>query len=172
MKRIAASLVLLALALGAGCSGSGDESKKSETIEAREVPAIYADILAQRDLIHAAISKGTAMWHEDCAQVVAAANELNDLFLELQKRAATLPSLDERRRGFESHAGLTLGLVATMEERARGEIVGALPALMIELDRFLLGLEHYFTPEQLGGRAVAQQPGFNPNRPPPPPSPI
>jgi hypothetical protein len=168
---VARSLVVLALVAGAGCSGS-DEAAKPGTVQARDLPAIYADVLTQRDRVHKAIAKGTEMWHEDCAEVSAGAGQLETLLTELQARAAAMPEFGEKVRGIDSHLGLTLGVVTTMRDHALQEVVGMLPGSMIQLDAFLRGLESHFTPEQLGGQSVTERPGFNPNPPPPPPSPI
>lgn len=176
MRRIAGSLatslVALALIAGTGCSGSGDDGAKPATVQAREMPAIYADILTQRDRAQKAIAKGTDMWHEDCAEVAAASAQLETLLTELQQRAAAMPELGDRARGIDSHVGLTLGVISTLRENAVQEIVGMLPGSMIQLDAYLRGLESYFTPEQIGGESVTARPGFNPNPPPPPLSPV
>jgi len=47
-----------------------------------------------------------------------------------------------------------------------------LPGGMIQLDAYLRGLESHFTPEQLGGQSVTTRPGFNPEPPAPPLSPV
>ncbi len=168
---LAGSLVALALVAGSGCS-SGEQGATTATLEPRELSAIYADILTQRDRAQKAIAKGTAMWHDDCAEVSAAAGQLEALITELQRRAAAMPEIGERMRGIDSHIGLTLGVIANLRENAVGEVVGMLPGAMIQLDAFLRSLEAFFTPEQIGTESVTARPGFNPNPPPPPPSPI
>jgi hypothetical protein len=176
MRRIAGSLArslaVLALVVATGCSGSGEEGAKTATVQARELPAIYSDILDARDRAHKAIAKGTDMWHEDCAEVSAATGQLETLLTEVQQRASQMPELGTAITGLESHIGLTLGVVTMMRENAVQEVVGMLPGNMIQLDAFLRGLETHFTPEQIGGKSVTTRPGFNPNPPPPPPSPI
>ena len=69
MKRIAGSLVVLALVFAAGaCSDSNDGTGKIGTVAARELPTVYGDILTQRDRAQKAIAKGTEMWHEEWIQ--------------------------------------------------------------------------------------------------------
>lgn len=175
MRRTAGSLatplIVLALIAGTGCSGS-EEGAKTATVQPRSAAAAYGDILAQRDRAQKAISKGTEMWHEDCAEVAGASAQLESLLTELQQRASETPALAGQQAGIHSHIGLTLGVVAQMRENAVQEIVGMLPGSMIQLDSFLRGLESYFPPDQLGGQSVTTRPGFNPNPPPPPLSPV
>ena len=44
--------------------------------------------------------------------------------------------------------------------------------MMIALDAVLQGIESHLTREELGRESVVTRPGFNPVRPPPPPSPV
>jgi hypothetical protein len=112
------------------------------------------------------------MWHEDCAEVSAGASQLETLLTELQIRVAQEQTFGDAARGIDSHVGLTLGVVTTLRDNAVQEVVGMLPGGMIQLDAFLRGLESHFTPDQLGGQSVTTRPGFNPNPPPAPPSPV
>ena len=172
MRRIAGSWIVLGLILTAGCSGSGEKGGAAGVVQARELPAIYGDILTQRDRIQKAIGKSPDMWHEDCAEVAAGASELENLLTELMQRTTQMPELGEAATGVQSHVGLTLGVIAAMRDNAIQEIVGMLPGSMIQLDAYLRGLESHFTPEQLGGQSVTTRPNFNPEPPPPALSPV
>ena len=59
-----------------------------------------------------------------------------------------------------------------MRSAAIEEQVGSLPPMMIGLDALLQGLESNVGTAELGGESVVTRPGFNPVRPPPPPSPV
>jgi hypothetical protein len=176
MRRIVGTLVVLALALGTGCSESSDTpagaAGGSTTVQARSLAAVWADVLTQRDRIHEAVSKGTDMWHEDCAQVSAATASLDSLAVELGKSVAVLPEGEARRTGVELLLGYLQATTSTMRAAAIEEQVGSLPGMMIGLDALLQGIESHLTPEELGSQSVVTRPGFNPVRPPPPPSPI
>ena len=176
MGRIVGTLVVLALALGSGCSKSdqaaGGAADASTTVQARSMPLIWLDILAQRDRIYAAVSKGTDMWHEDCAQVSSAAAALDPLAIEFGRSVAVFPSGDTRRTGVELLLGYLQATTSTLRAAAIEEQVGSLPAMMIGLDALLQGIESSLGNAELGGESVVTRPGFNPERPPPPPSPI
>lgn len=176
MHRIVGTLVVVALALCSGCSDSdpaaGGAAGESATVQARSLPEVWLDILAQRDRIQAATSKGTDMWHDDCAQVSAAAAALDPLLVEFGKSVQVIPAGDERRTGAELLLGYLQATSATMRSAAIEEQVGSLPGMMIGLDALLQGLEASVGTAELGGVSVATRPGFNPTRPPPPPSPI
>lgn len=172
MKRIAGSLVVLALVAATGCSRSSEDGARPASVQARDIRAIYADILAQRDRVRKATSKGTEMWHEDCAEVSAAAAELETLLAELQQRAAATPELAGQMTGLESHVGLTLGVLTSLRDNAAQEVVGMLPPSANQLDAYLRGLESHFTPEQLGGESIENRPGFDPSPPAAPLSPV
>jgi hypothetical protein len=172
MRRFVGSWLVLGLLCAAGCSGSGDDAKGPGVVEARDVQAIYADMLTQRDRIQKAIGKGTEMWHEDCAEAAAGAAELETLMTELLQRTSQMPELADAARGVQSHVGLMLGVITTLRDHAVQEVVGMLPGSMIQLDAYMRGLESLFTPEQLGGQSVTTHPNFNPEPPKPPLSPV
>ena len=175
MRRIFGTLVALALALGSGCSDSGqpgEDASASTTVQPRTISVIWVDILAQRDLIYGAISKGTDMWHEDCAQVSAAAAAIDPLAVELGKSLYVIPAKDPRRGGVELLLGYLLTTTAQIRTAAVDEQVAPLPGMMIGLDALLQGIESHLTREELGSQSVVTRPGFNTVRPPPMPSPI
>jgi hypothetical protein len=173
MHRIVGTLVVVALAFGSGCSDSDPaEGGESATVQARSMSEVWLDMLVQRDRIHAATSKGTDMWHEDCAEVSAAAAALDPLLVEFGKSVQVIPVGDERRIGAELLLGYLQATSSTMRSAAIEEQVGSLPGMMIGLDALLQGLEASVGTAELGGVSVATRPGFNPVRPPPPPSPI
>jgi len=176
MRRTFGTLLVVVLAFGSGCSDSdpaaGGASGESTTVQPRSLPLIWLDILAQRDRIQAATAKGTDMWHEDCAQVSSAAAALDPLAVEFGKSVAVFPAADPRRIGAELLLGYLLATSSTMRSAAIEEQVGSLPAMMIGLDALLQGLESNVGTAELGGESVVTRPGFNPVRPPPPPSPI
>ena len=176
MRRIVGSLVVLALTFGTGCSDSdkagGGASGEGATVQARSLPAIWADILTQRDRVHAAVSKGTDMWHEDCAEVVSAAAALDALALELIQRVTVEPSVEDRRKGILNLLGYFQSAVAALRSAAIDEIVGTLPDVMIGTDALLQGIENTFTRDEIGSESVVTHPGFNPVHPPAMPSPI
>ena len=70
---------------------------------------VWVDILGQRDQIYGAVSKGTDMWHEDCAQVSAATAAIDALAVEFGKSIQVIPASDPRRGGVE----LLLGYLQT-----------------------------------------------------------
>lgn len=175
MLRIAGSLMVLALAFGGGCSGPDDSGGAAATggaIEARAVSEIWADILTQRDRVQVAVAKGTEMWHEDCEEVASAAAALDALANELGKRVAETPSFESRRLGLQEVVGYLQVTATTLRTKAVEEIVGDLPAIMIGLDYLLQNMEGAFTREEIGSESIVKRPGFNPVRPPPPPSPV
>ncbi len=176
MRRIAGTLLVVVLGLGSGCSDSeptaGGAPPASTTVQPRSVPEVWADILAQRDRIQAAVSKGTDMWHEDCAEVSSASAAIDPLAVELGKSVAALPKIDYRRNGVDLLLGYLLSTTATIRSTAVDEQVGALPAMMIGLDALLQGIESHLTREELGPESVVTRPGFNPVRPAPRPSPV
>lgn len=176
MRRIVGSLVVLALTLGSGCSKSdkaaGSTSGETATVQARSLPAIWKDILAQRDRAHAAISKDTDMWHEDCAEVSSAAVALDPLVLELSQGAAAQVSDPTRSGAIQQTIGYLQITLVQLRSEAIDETVGDLPGLMIGLDAVLQGLEATFTRDEIGSESVVTRPGFNPVRPPPAPSPV
>jgi hypothetical protein len=176
MQRITAAVLALALCLGAGCSGSESEKTGSaadgSTIQARELSALWADILAQRDRIQVATAKKHQMWHEECAEVSSAAAELEKLATEMNARVAEMPSLGERRNGVLSLVENFEGLIEKLRVAAIHEVVGELPGMMISLDAYLRGLEGHFTPQEIGSESVANRPGFNPVQLPSAASPI
>jgi hypothetical protein len=176
MRRIFGSLMALALAFGSGCSESdeaaGGASAKGAAIQARSLPAIWADILAQRDRVQAAVSKGTDMWHEDCAEVSSAATVLEALSLELIQGVADLPSVEDRRKSIQTLIGFLQTTIVTLRSDAIDETVGELPGVMIGFDALLQNFENHFTRDEIGSESVTSHPGFNPFYPAPPPSPI
>ncbi len=175
MRWMVGALVVAALALG-GCSDSGttggEPAAAVSTVQPRSVAVVWADILGQRDQIYSAVSKGTDMWHEDCAQVSAAAAAMDALAVELGKSIVVIPSSDPRRGGVELLLGYLQTTTSSLRSAAIEEHVGSLPAMMIGLDALLQGIESHLTREELGAESVVKRPGFNPVRPPPPPSPI
>ena len=176
MRRMLGTLLVVALAFGSGCSDSdpaaGGAASESASVQPRALPLIWLDILAQRDRIQAATSKGTDMWHEECAQVSSAAAALDPLAVEFGKSVAVFPAADPRRIGAELLLGYLLATSSTMRSAAIEEQVGSLPAMTIGLDALLQGLESSVGTGELGGESVVTRPGFNPVHPPPPPSPI
>lgn len=176
MRRITAAILALSLCLTAGCWRSDSEKSGSaadaDTVQARELSAIWADILTQRDRIQAATAKKHEMWHEECAAVSSAAAELEKLATEMNGRIARMSALGERKNGIQSVVGNLEGLIEKLRSAAIHEVVGEMPNLMISLDASLRGLEGHFTPQEIGGESVANRPGFNPVQPPPPASPI
>ena len=172
MRRIVGSLMALALIFATGCSDSEDAAGEGAVVQARSLPAIWADVLVQRDHVQAATSKGTDMWHEDCAAVSAATAKLDELAVEMLQRVGVMPSVADRRLGIQNLIGNYQGLLAKMRSDAIDEMVGTMPTLMISLDSFLRGIEGHFTPEEIGSESVASRPGFKTIQPPPPPSPI
>ncbi len=176
MRRIVGSLLLLAMTLCIGCSSSDDVATVSggeaSTVQPRSVPEIWADMLGKRDRLQAAISKGTEMWHEDCAEVASAAAALDTLTIELNRRIAEEPGLQAQRKSIQQLVGYFLTTVMAVRTEAIDEAVGALPRLMISVDSLLQTLEARIPRELLGSESVATRPGFNPFAPPPPPSPV
>ncbi len=176
MRRSVGILWLAVLAFGSGCSDSdtaaGGASNPATTVQARSIPLVWVDVLAQRDQIYGAVSKGTDMWHEDCAQVSAAAAAMDSLAVELGKSITSIPASDPRRGGVELLLGYLLSTTSALRSAAIEEEVGALPSMMIGLDALLQGIESHLTREELGSASVVTRPGFNPVRPPPAPSPI
>ena len=169
MRRILGSLLVLALGSAVGCSKSNETpaggSAESATVQPRALPAIWADILAQRDRVHAAVSKGTDMWHEDCAEVSSAAAAMDALLVELNRRVAEEPSLEARRRHIDELVGYLQVTSSTLREKAVDEVVGPFPALMIGLDAVLKSVEGAFTSDEIGSESVVTRPGFNTVRP-------
>lgn len=174
MNRIAAAALVIALCFGTGCSGKDDAAGSADktTIQARELPVIWSEILAERDMIQAAVAKKHEMWHEDCAAVSKASDRFEALTAEMLQRVAVMPDLGVRKNGINPLLGNIEVLVTKLRTSAIQETVGDLPALMISLDAYLSGLENHFTPQEIGDDRVATHPGFNPNAPPPPPSPV
>ena len=175
MRRMIGTLLLAALALG-GCSdsepGAAEGAIPGATVQPRKLSLVWLDILDQRDRIYAAVSKGTDMWHEDCAQVSAAAAVLDKLAVELGGSLGVIPAGDPRRGGVELMLGYLQTTAHSLRSAAIEEEVGALPATMIGLDALLQGIESHLTPEEIGHQSVTKRPGFNPVRPPPKASPI
>ena len=174
MQRITAALLVLAISIGTGCSRSDDAtgSVASSTIQARELPAIWADVLVERDRIQAATAKEHEMWHEDCATVADAAAKLEGLATEMALQIAVMPTIADRRVGIQRQMGNYQGLLRQLRGTAIQEIVGEMPNSMIALDAYLRGIEGQFTLAEIGGESVVTHPKFNPIKPPPPPSPI
>lgn len=176
MRSIVGLLMALALSLGSGCqesveteSGAGAEGGQ---IQARSLPVIWLDVLAQRDRIHEAVSKGTDMWHEECAQISSAAVSIDGLALEIRQRIAENPSTEPRFRALADLLGYLQVSAAAFRENAVEEVIGAFPSLMIGLDALLQGIENHFTRDEIGSESVVTRPGFNTVHPPPPPSPV
>lgn len=176
MHRIVGALVVVALAFGSGCSDSdpaaGSAPAESTTVKPRSLPEVWLDILVQRDRIQSAVAKGTDMWHEDCAQVSAASAALDGLAVEFGKSVAVFPAGDQRRIGAELLMGYLQQTSATLRTTAIEEQIGSLPGMLIGLDALLKGIEATVGTADLGGVSAATRPGFNPVRPPAPPSPI
>lgn len=176
MRRILGFLTVLALVLGTGCEKPAETadatSTEGEPIKARDLPTIWADLLAQRDRIHAAVSKGTDMWHPDCEEVSAAAAAVDGLSLELGQRVEADLSVEARRRSIHEVISYMQTTASSLRENAIEETIGAMPPHMIALDAILQALENRFTPEEIGSVSVVSRPGFNPIHPPQPPSPI
>jgi len=176
MRRIVGSLLVLALTFAVGCSKSDDKSggapAESATVQARSLPAIWSDVLKQRDRIQVATAKGTDMWHEDCAEVASAAGALDALVVELNRRIAEEPSLEARRRRIDEMVGYLQVTSTTLRSTAVDESIGPFPALMIGFDAVLKGVEDVFTKDEIGSESVVTHPGFNTVRPPLPPSPV
>jgi phenylacetate-coenzyme A ligase PaaK-like adenylate-forming protein len=175
MRWMAGTLLVAALALG-GCSDSdtagGEAAPASTAIEARPLREIWPDILTRRDEIHAAISKGTDMWHEDCAQVSAAAAALDTLAVELGQGSTQIPANEVRRTGLSLLVSYLQTTAMSLREAAIEEHVAKLQSMMIGLDALLEGIETNLTAEERANQSVVTRPGFNPSRPPPPPSPV
>jgi hypothetical protein len=174
MNRIAAAALVIALCFGTGCSDKDEATGAADktTIQAREVPVIWSEILAERDVIQAAVAKKHEMWHEDCAAVAKAATRLETLTAEMLARVGQMTGLGVRRNGIVPLLGSIEILLTKLRTSAVQETVGDMPALMIALDAYLSGLENHFMPEEIGDDRVVTRPGFNPNAPPPPPSPV
>jgi uncharacterized protein YbjT (DUF2867 family) len=176
MPRIVPSLLLLALTLAIGCSDSkqaaGGASGDGATVQGRGLPVIWADLLKERDRLHAAVSKETEMWHEDCAEVAAAAAALDALTRELLARIAQEPSVEDRRKAFENLIGYFQATTQALRAAGIDERVGDMPSLMVGTDALLQGIENQFTRAEIGSDSVVTHPGFNPVHPPPSESPI
>ena len=176
MRRILGSLLVLALAFAVGCSKSdetpGGGLGEGATVQARALPAIWAEILTQRDRVHAAVSKGTDMWHEDCAEVSSAAAAMDALVIELNRRVAEEPSLEARRKHIGELVGYLQVTNKALREKAIDEVIGPFPALMIGLDAVLQAVEDVFSRDEIGSESVVTRPGFNTVRPPQVASPV
>lgn len=164
MPRSAATVLALALTIFAGCSGSDDANGSADktTIQARELPVIWAEVLIERDRIQAATAKGYDMWHDDCATVAAAASRLDTLATEMAQRVSEIPTLGDRRNGIQNLLGTFGAVINGLRTSAMQETVGDLPKLMLSLDAFLRGLEGHFTPDEIGSESVSTHPGFDP----------
>ncbi|MBM4334504.1 MAG: hypothetical protein FJ108_01140 [Deltaproteobacteria bacterium] len=176
MRRILGSLMVLALVLVGGCKDSAEKadgpSAEGAPIRARSFPEIWIDLLAERDRVQAVVSKGTDMWHPECKEVADSATRIDALAAELGQRVAEQLSEGARQRGISELIVYLQVTASTLRENGIAEVVGAMPGLMIALDDILQNLEKRFTPEEIGSESVVTRPGFNPVRPPPPPSPI
>lgn len=175
MPRFAGCFVALALiVVGTGCSRSDEAGGAAGgSVQARELPEIWADTLKQRDLMQVAVSKGMEnMWHEECAAIAAVAVKLDELAIELGVRTRQMPSIQDRRRGIENLVGLYQSLISQLHNHAIQENVGEMPGLMISLDATLRSIENHYSAEEIGSDSVATHPNFNPVKPPPPPSPV
>jgi hypothetical protein len=172
MLRFAVSLLALALIVGTGCSRSDDAAKGAAGVQARNLPEIWADILKQRDLMEVAVSKGTDMWHEDCAAVAKVAVKLDELAIEMRERTRQMTSIEDRRRNVDTVLGVFQSLISQIHNHATQENVGEMSNLIISLDAVLRGVENNFSADEIGSESVATHPHFNPVKPPPPPSPI
>ncbi len=109
MRPILGSLVVLALAVGAGC-GEPAETPASPSSEGAPIarasyPSIWVDILEQRDRVHAAVSKGTDMWHPECKEVSAGSAAIGALAIEMSQRVDQQLPEDVRRRGVTDDLG-------------------------------------------------------------------
>ncbi|MFI5315999.1 MAG: hypothetical protein ACHQ6T_09865 [Myxococcota bacterium] len=167
----AVSLMLVA-ALGGGCSRSRES--KPPTPSARSLAAIWSDILAQRDAMHAIFTKDLELvTHEDCASVSAAARRIDELTSEFVNRVgATSAPGEGRLRALGDALGRVSAVLAKVRETALAEAPGAWVGLRFPLDQSLKGLESYFTADDLGNQSVTARPDFETSPPPPPFSPI
>lgn len=169
--RLALSLGLVA-ALAAGCSRSEDAAQKPSS--ARPLSQVWADVLAQRDIMQTLMGKALEeVTHEDCAALGAAARRIDQLTEDL---AATVPALPEQSEGQLRATGDAImqlkGAMAKIRESALAEAPGQWVHLRFPLDRALRVLESYFPPEQLGPDSVTSRPNYESKPQPPPLSPI
>jgi hypothetical protein len=167
------SVLPLALAalLAVGC-GRGHEAAKPAG--GRMLAEIWKDILAQRDTIHGLFMKPLEeVTHQDCADLGAAARQIDALTSELGNAVAVGSNFESGRiRSIGGAVTRISGVTQRIRETALAEAPGAWPELRFPLDQSLRGFETLFSPQELGGESVSLRPGFETQPLPAPLSPV
>jgi len=167
--------LMLALVVGAGCSRSRDSKPADKAVPGtRPLAAIWADVLAQRDVIHIVFMKDLEeVTHEDCATAGGAARKLDDLVTELTNHVGGMSEEGEGRlRAIGDALTRVSAVISKVRETAVAESPGAWVQLRFPLDQSLREFESYFTAADLGNESVMSRPGFETKPPPAAISPI
>lgn len=169
--RAALALALVAL-FAAGC-GRGRES--SPQSGGRKLADVWKEILAQRDVIHGLFMKPLEeVTHEDCANLGAAARQIDALTSELGNTLSSTSGGSDsgRLRSVGGAVTRISSVTQRIREVALAEAPGAWPELRFPLDQSLRGFENLFTPDDLGRESVTLRPGFETQPLPAPLSPV
>ncbi|HXZ85732.1 MAG TPA: hypothetical protein VEI82_09600 [Myxococcota bacterium] len=170
-RSLVLSIALAALlAAGGACSRKAAESGAAR----RPTAAVWTDILAQRDAIHAIMAKDLEdVTHDDCAQLGADSRKLEDLMRELTASVAADKSQTEGHlRALSDALGLVGQTLNAVRESALAEAPGKWVKLRFPLDQSLRTVETYFSADELGGQSVVHRPDFETSPPPEALSPV
>ena len=161
----------LAALLVAGC-GRGHEASKANA--ARTLAQIWPEVLKQRDAIHAIFMKPLEdVTHQDCADLGAAARQIDALTSELGNAIGAPGEVDGGRMRVIGGAVTRISSVTQrIREMALAEAPGAWPELRFPLDQSLRTFEVSFKPDELGGDSVALRKDFETEPLPAPLSPV
>jgi hypothetical protein len=170
-RSLAVSISIAALVVAGGACRKGKETAAAAP---RPIAAVWSDILAQRDAMHALMTKELEdVTHEDCAQLGADSRKIESLMSELTASVAADKNQTEGHlRALGDVLGQTGQAVAKIRETALAEMPGAWVKLRFPFDQSLRDVETYFTADELGGQSVVQRPDFEATPPPAGVSPI
>ena len=171
-RRLVLSLAA-ALVLVAGLGGCSRSNQSKPAAGDASLPKIWGEILDQRDAIHRVFMiELEDVTHQDCADLSAAARQMNALTGELTGAIGRMPNADTGKLRAVSDAISRLSSVTTrIREQALAEAPGAFPEQRYPLDYALRDIERYFTADDLG-QSVVSRPGFETEPLPAPLSPI
>ncbi len=169
------SVAALAAFLCAACSRSSDSPPPTALPGQRNVAAVWADMLTQRDQIHLIFIKDMEqVTHQDCRDMGAAAARMTELYSELLNilGATSTPDDRGRMRSLGEAVGRASNVVTRIRESALAEAPGMWPAMRWGLDNSIRDVESYFSAEALNSESIVKRPGFETTTPPPPPAAI
>jgi hypothetical protein len=172
-RRLVLSLAA-ALVLVTGLGGCSRSNQSKPAAADASLSKIWAEILDQRDAIHRVFMiELEDVTHQDCADLGAAARQMNSLMGDFTGAIGRMPNADSGKLRAVSDAISRLSSVTNrIREQALAEAPGAFPEQRYPLDFCLRDIERYFTADDLGGQSVASRPGFETEPLPAPLSPI